>query len=135
MPKRLWDQDGVSVWFHYTTPDLALGIHRSRKYMVLDREDARGNGLHVTNIAPEQLSDDDLLKRLFAKQRAVVNIEGVLVLRRDPKILPVEKSYGPGKWLHPSPRKSVIDLAPVYLGIGIRQKDVWLWTDGLMLGA
>jgi hypothetical protein len=130
LPKRLWDRPDVNVWFHYALPDVASAIDATRKFRVPHRPDPRGDGLHLTRVAPDQLPDDELLKRLFALRRDRIAIEGVVVLRRDDLLLPV-RANGRSTWLHPRPCGEVLDIAGVYLGFGRREKGVWLWSDGL----
>jgi hypothetical protein len=129
--KPIWNSSGAWCWFHYCQPDVAVAIGAAREFQVSPRDDARGNGIHLTNIAPGAKSDDELLKRLFALQRDVSFIEGVVVLRKDDKLLPAAR-YGRSKWLVPKEKGEFVDLAALYLGHARRDNGIWTYTPGLL---
>jgi hypothetical protein len=128
--KPFWERSGVHAWFHYPTPELAARIGREQVYRAQEGgHQLRGPGLFVTNIAPGALPDDELLKLLFALQRPVSSIEGVVVLDTEGGL--AFEQYGRGKWHHPAVPETVIDLGGLLIGFGVRIDGQWLFSRSI----
>jgi hypothetical protein len=133
--KWVWESSGVQTWFHYTNKNYALQIEKERRYVVSSRPHQRhGHGLFLTTIRPQELSVEELLKRLFALQRSPDNVEAVVVLLRDDEQLPV-RSLSSRAYLHTAAGGAEIDLAPIYLGYGYREdnEEGWIFSKRLQV--
>lgn len=130
----VWDIQGQLCWFHYTTIEYAETMASARRYAVsASQHQKRGSGLFVTTRNPLELTEAELLTELFAFQRPPDAVEAVVVLRRDEKVLQTKK-VGHTSHLHSAPPGTEVDLAPLYLGYGIRREGApsgWLLDKGL----
>jgi hypothetical protein len=124
----VWER-GVRVMFHYTQPGFAEMMLSEQTYRVASKSGRAGPGLYVTTVPPRALPDDKLLDLLFARGRPVLFVEGVVVLREDAF-----------SWVRYSHRKYVhltgeaggtLDLSLALIGIGIRRRGNWLWSEGV----
>ena len=123
----------MHAWFHYTNADVARQIDREQGFVVSPRPHQRhGTGLLVTTIQPGEMSVEDLLKRLFAKQRSPDNVEAVVVLLRDDEVLPM-KAAGPRQYFHAAAAMAEIDVSLIYLGYGYREQtwEGWIFSSGI----
>jgi hypothetical protein len=129
-----WQVQGDLFWFHFTNAAYAEQIAQERYYVVGPRQHQKhGSGLFVTTRNPLEMSADQLLSELFARQRPHDAVEAVVVLRRGDEVLPMKK-VGHSSYLHAAPVGEEIDLAPVFVGFGIRRSmapDGWLFSGGL----
>jgi hypothetical protein len=134
-PRYAWEVSGVHVWFHYTNADIARQIDREQRFVVSSRPHQRyGTGLFVTTIQPGEMSEEDLLKHLFAMQRSPDNVEAVIVLLRDAQVLPV-KAAGSRQYVHPALAAAEIDISLIYLGYGYREdtREGWMFSRGIYM--
>lgn len=131
--KYVWEQAGVHVWFHYTNIDFAREIDKERRLVVSPRpHQEHGHGVFLTTIRPQELTVEELTRRLFAAQRAHDNVGAVVVLMRDDDLLPVV-SAGSRAYVHAAGPGAEIDISPIYLGYGYREDndDGWMFTKNL----
>ncbi|HEV2974179.1 MAG TPA: hypothetical protein VGX69_04195 [Solirubrobacteraceae bacterium] len=124
--KPVWKQ-GARVKFHYTEPDNVEAILAEQLFRV-PAESNRGSGLYVTTVAPGAMTDDKLRDLLFARGRPVAFIEGVMVLRDDAFVWERESHR---KYLHRTGPGATLDLSLALIGIGIRRRGSWLWSEGV----
>jgi hypothetical protein len=123
--KYVWEQSGVHVWFHYCSRESAVQIGEERLFYVSNRtHQLRGSGLYVTNRSPGELSDEDLLKELFALQRPIEAIEGVVVINRDDDLLPVRR-LAPHSYIRDAEPGTTVDVTELLLGVGVRDRGRW----------
>jgi hypothetical protein len=74
--------------------------------------------------------DEKLLDLLFARGRPVIAIEGVVVLRDD--AFPWRR-YSHRSYVYSASPGAVLDLSLALVGIGIRRRGNWLWSDGIYM--
>ena len=100
-----------------------------RLYLVSERRhQTLGTGFFTTTIAPDELADDELLRRLFASQRGADAIEGVLVLAPEAPGM----RYAGRLYFHPTEAWTQIDLTEFLIGVCLRQRGVWYYSEGLL---
>src|SRR5207244_91211 len=76
-----WDVSGAHLYFHYAPPEFAARIAQEAKYVVSGGpHQSQGCGLFVTTLAPGSLDDERMLIELFAAQRGIGALDGVVVL-------------------------------------------------------
>jgi hypothetical protein len=132
MPKRtrlVWEH-GARVKFHYTEPDHAASILAEQVFRVPERPGSAGPGLYATTVQPRSMADEKLLDLLFARGRPVVAIEGVVVLRDDAFAW---TRYSHRSYVHGASPGEVLDLSLALVGVGVRRRSNWLWSDGIYL--
>jgi hypothetical protein len=122
----VWKQ-GARVKFHYTEPDNAEGILAEQMFRVRT-EPNRAAGLYVTTVAPGEITDEKLRDLLFARARDVTFIEGVVVLHDDAFSWERESHR---KYFHRTEPGATLDLSLALIGIGIRRRGSWLWSEGV----
>jgi hypothetical protein len=78
------------------------------------------------------MSPEDLVKKLFVMRRPVEEVSGVIVLLRDPEVLPVKPAHHKAHFLAAAAGDE-IDLSFVFQGYGHRTptKDKWIFSRGL----
>jgi hypothetical protein len=119
----------LRVKFHYTQPDFAELILSEQTYRVPAQPGRAGHGLYVTSAAPGSMPDEQMLALLFTPPRPRLFIEGVVVLRND--AFPWER-YEPRKYVHRTAPLAMVDLSLVLIGIGVRRRGTWLWSEGIL---
>ncbi len=125
----MWER-GARIKFHYTEHDHAVRILAEQVFRVPARPGSAGHGLYVTTVQPRSMPDERLLDLLFARGRPVVAIEGVVVLRDDAFEWTrcSHRSY-----IHRASAGEVLDLSLALVGVGVRRRGNWLWSDGVYL--
>ena len=118
----------MRVKLHYTQPDFAELILAEQTYRVSAEAGRAGHGLYVTSAQPGSMSDKQLLALLFTRPRPRLFIEGVVVLSND--AFPWER-YEPRKYVHRTAPSAALDLSLVLIGIGVRRRGTWLWSEGI----
>ena len=136
MPKKAWQKQGQLCLFHYATEEAVREIVRTGLYVVSQREHQRhGSGLFLSTIVPGEMTRDAICDFLFLHQRDPSTFSGVLVVRRDEKLLPT-KAAGRRACVHRAPPQAQIDLTPVLVGFGVYRGDPgdeWLFSEGCYL--
>jgi hypothetical protein len=121
-----WDMPGAHLFFHYAPRDFAVQIASEALYQVSERPHQRhGCGFFVTNLPPGARQDDALLIELFAHQRAVEAIEGVVILR-DMEFRQVAAHV----WFKAACGGEVLDLTEVLVGCAVRTRGIWTYSAG-----
>jgi len=132
MPKRarlVWEH-GTRVKFHYTEHEHPVRILAEQVFRVPERPGSVGHGLYVTTVQPRSMPDEKLLDLLFARGRPVIAVEGVVVLRDDAFAW---KRYSHRSYVHSASPGDVLDLSLALVGVGVRRRGNWLWSDGIYL--
>lgn len=114
--------------FHYTQPDYAELILTEQTYRVSGEQGRAGHGLYVTSVAPNAMPDEELLALLFTRPRPKLFVDGVVIFRND--AFGWER-YEPRKYVHRTPPSAALDLSLVLVGIGVRRRGTWLWSEGI----
>jgi hypothetical protein len=131
-----WEVQGAFYWFHYASAEAARAIALERFYVVSERgHQQHGPGLFVSTRNPFELTERELLTELFALQRMPEDVGGVVIFRRDERLLPTRK-VGHTSYVHAAQPGDVLDLAALFLGFGIRDQAVdrgWLFSEGIWL--
>jgi hypothetical protein len=116
------------VLFHYTTPARAAAIAAKRLLLVSNRPHQRhGHGVFATNVSPGAMPEEDMLVRLFAKQRSAIQVRGVVLLDRSHPDLPFDR-VGAGQWIYRASPGESIDIVEPYLGFGVRIGEEWTFS-------
>jgi hypothetical protein len=118
----------VRLKFHYTQPDFAELILSEQSYRVSGEAGKAGHGLYVTSAQPGSMPDDALLSLLFARERPMMFVDGVVALRNDAFTW---ERYEPRKFVHRTGAGAILDLSLVLVGIGARRRRNWLWSEGI----
>jgi hypothetical protein len=119
---------GTRVKFHYTQPDFAELILAEQTYRVSAQPGRAGHGLYVTSAQPGSMQDEQLLALLFTRPRPKLFIDGVVVLRNDAFTW---ERYATRKYVHRTAPSATLDLSLVLIGIGVRRRSTWLWSEGI----
>lgn len=127
---RLVWEHGTRVKFHYTEHEHAVRILAEQMFRVPDKPGSAGPGLYVTTVQPRSMPDEKLLDLLFARGRPVIAIEGVVVLRDDAFRW---RRYSHRSYVHSASPGEVLDLSLALIGVGVRRRGNWLWSDGIYL--
>lgn len=125
--KPVWES-GARVRFHYTQPDFAELILTEQAYRVSAHEGRAGHGLYVTSAQPGAMSDEALLRLLFTRPRPALFVAGVVVLRDDAFSW---VRYAPRKYVYRTEPSATLDLSLVLVGIGVRRRGAWQWSEGI----
>jgi hypothetical protein len=121
----------VRLKFHYTQPDFAELILSEQTYRVSDQKGNAGHGLYVTSAQPDSMTDEELLALLFTRPRPKMFIDGVVALRNDAFTW---ERYQPRKYVHRTRAGATLDLSLVLVGIGVRRRGNWLFSEGIYAG-
>lgn len=127
--KLIWEH-GARVKFHYTEQEYAATILAEQVFRVPTEPGSAGHGLYVTTVQPRAMPDEKLLDLLFARGRPAIAVEGVVVLRDDAFSW---RRYAHRSYVHNASPGEVLDFSLALVGIGIRRRGNWLWSDGIYL--
>lgn len=130
MPRMCWHPPARPHLFHFTEPAHAEAIVRHDRFVVGDGAD-HGFGLYATDLAPDDTSPATLIETLWQGKAFDMMVNGVVVLAHDEVLLPFEK-VAEHIWVHVTGRLgSIIDLAGVALGCGVRKDGHWRFDSSL----